>query len=343
MLRSLQLLILYVMLVPMKGMCNEPNQAETNNKRICILTSWWGPMFAIDDPVFNRDNCLRFCYDLREEAWQQGYHIEQVFSLEAIGACDLLVVFDIFPEHFAHLSKIPKEKRILFLWEPSSTVPNNNNLDYHNYFSKIYTWDDDLVDNQTYFKFYYPVLRPMIAPKKFSTKKLSTMISCNKTSSHPDELYSERLKVIEYFEGHKEGCFDLYGKWWPEWFRNYHGQVVTKSDVLQNYKFSFAYENTRDIPGYITEKIFDCFYAGTVPIYWGASNVETYIPKNCFIDRKDFPTQNDLVNYLLAMDEPHYQDYLNRIQDFLQSDAAKLYSPEKFIQIFIEMIGTEVL
>ncbi len=342
MLHFLRVIIVHVMLLSLKGMCDESASEGSGTKRICILTNYWGPMFAVDNPSFNRDECLKVYHDLREEAFKRGYAIEQVFSLESISECDLLVVFDIFPEQLSQLSKIPKKNRVLFLWEPPSTVPNNINFDYHSYFPKIYTWDDELVDHQTYFKFCYPVLRPMIAPKEFSAKKLSAMITCNKSSSHPQELYSERLRVIHYFEENKEGCFDLYGKWWPQWFHNYCGPVATKCDVLQNYKFSFAYENIRNTSGYITEKIFDCFHAGTVPIYWGASNVEAYIPKNCFIDREDFATQNDLVNYLLAMNELEYQGYLSRIQDFLQSDPAKLYSPEAFIQTFIEMIESEL-
>ena len=43
-----------------------------------------------------------------------------------------------------------------------------------------------------------------------------------------------------------------------------------------------------DTPGYMTEKIWDSFKAKTVPVYWGASNIEEYVPKNCFIDYRDF-------------------------------------------------------
>jgi hypothetical protein len=57
---------------------------------------------------------------------------------------------------------------------------------------------------------------------------------------------------------------------------------------LEKYKFSICYENARDTPGYITEKIFDCFFAGCVPIYWGANNITDHIPKECFIDKRDF-------------------------------------------------------
>jgi hypothetical protein len=42
--------------------------------------------------------------------------------------------------------------------------------------------------------------------------------------------------------------------------------VDSKKNTLEKYKFSICYENARDIPGYITEKIFDCFFAGCVPI-----------------------------------------------------------------------------
>ena len=49
---------------------------------------------------------------------------------------------------------------------------------------------------------------------------------------------------------------------------------------MQHYRFYICYENTEGVEDYITEKIFDCFAAGFVPIYWGASNIEKYIPKN---------------------------------------------------------------
>ena len=38
------------------------------------------------------------------------------------------------------------------------------------------------------------------------------MIACNKWSPHPDELYTERKKVIRFFEEHHPETFDLYGE-----------------------------------------------------------------------------------------------------------------------------------
>ena len=48
------------------------------------------------------------------------------------------------------------------------------------------------------------------------------------------------------------------------------------------YKFSFAMENSAG-PGYITEKIVSSYLANTIPIYWGAPDVASYLNPNAFI------------------------------------------------------------
>jgi len=128
------------------------------------------------------------------------------------------------------------------------------------------------------------------------------------------------------------------GKWWPAEFRNYHGPIDSKLEVLKYYRFSFAYENTKNVPGYITEKIFDSFHAGTVPIYLGAPNVWEYIPDECFIARADFQSDEELYHYLKNMPKDVYAKYLDNIDDYLHSDQAKLFSKEHFIQIFMDAI-----
>jgi hypothetical protein len=51
---------------------------------------------------------------------------------------------------------------------------------------------------------------------------------------------------------------------------------------LLPYQFSIAIENTSH-PGYFTEKVMDCWLAGTIPIYFGALDLENYFPKESFI------------------------------------------------------------
>lgn len=233
---------------------------------------------------------------------------------------------------FAH---IPKEKMVLFLWEPPTVEKEGYDPQVQRFFGKIYTWDDDLVDNVKFFKFHYPELREkQVSAVPFDEKKLCTMVATRLGSKHPKELYSEREKIIRFFED-KPGLFDLYGRGWEKRrFVNWKGMVADKIETIKNYKFSICYENMQQVKGYITEKIFDCFAAQNVPVYWGASNVSDYIPEGCFIDRRKFKDEKTLVDFLMAMTEEEYNGYLGRISLFLKSDEAKLFSIDHFIETF---------
>ena len=58
--------------------------------------------------------------------------------------------------------------------------------------------------------------------------------------------------------------------------------LADKWDGLAAYRYSIAIENSQ-VPHYWTEKIADCFLAGTVPIYWGCPNIEDYFPSDAMI------------------------------------------------------------
>ena len=234
----------------------------------------------------------------------------------------------------------PKEKTVLFMWEPPTVQEELYDPKVQAHFGKIFTWDDDLVDNCRFFKFHYPVLQQRIAKlPSFEEKKFCTMIARNMGSKHPKQLYKERKALVRFFEGKPAGDFDLYGMFWnPKKFKNYRGSVPDKLAVLKNYQFSICYENMRDIKGYISEKIFDCFAAGVVPVYWGASNVTDYIPENCFIDRRKFKDNEALYAHLKKMTREDYEAYLQNGDKFLKSDRAKLFSSEHFAETFLKVV-----
>jgi hypothetical protein len=173
----------------------------------------------------------------------------------------------------------------------------------------------------------------------YSERKLVTQISGNKQSTHKHELYSERKKVIEYFEKHPEFGFEFYGTSWQELgFKNYRGAPANKREVLKQYRFSFCYENISNIKGYITEKIFDCFAAGCVPIYWGATNIDKYIPKNCYIDRRKFSTTEKLAKHLQKLSEKEYNRYLENIRSYLVSRKAEAFSKKRLAKDIVQLI-----
>lgn len=239
-----------------------------------------------------------------------------------------------------NLAKLPKEKLFLVMWEPPAVQKELYDPKTHALFDKILTWDDDLVDNKKFFKLHYPAIHPRISNViPFEEKKFCVMIARRLTSDHPKELYSERRKALKFFEEKPEGEFDLFGyNWKKKKYKNYQGPLADKIGKLKEYKFSICYENTGDVKGYISEKIFDCFTAGVVPIYLGASNVTDYIPATCFIDKRNFANYEDLYQFLKGMTQEKYQDYLNEAEKFLSSEKAKVFTDEYFVDHFLSLL-----
>jgi hypothetical protein len=237
-------------------------------------------------------------------------------------------------------------KLVLILWEGRSVCPANFKKSTHENFSRILTWDDSLVDNETYFKYCLPnpVGLPEIMEVDFSKKKLLVNISFNKTSDYPFELYSERLKTIRYFDKRTPADFDLYGYGWEkfersETFITYRGPVESKAEVLPKYKFAVCYENNSDQPGYITEKIFDCLRFDCVPIYWGAPNILEYVDSDCFIDRRQFESHEELETYIKAVTAVEYERFRRAKRSYLASDKFRQFLSPAFADTFIKVLG----
>jgi hypothetical protein len=107
---------------------------------------------------------------------------------------------------------------------------------------------------------------------------------------------------------------------------------LEKFDVIKRYNFYYCYENTVGINGYVSEKIFDCFYSGLVPIYWGAPNVEKLIPYGCYIDGEAFRDEEEAYTFIKDMPYAAYRDYLERARVFLQSKEMERFTVKNSIE-----------
>lgn len=88
-----------------------------------------------------------------------------------------------------------------------------------------------------------------------------------------------------------------------EWSAIFRGGVPSHQKWLEmrNYKFSIAFENSKDpywADGWVTEKIYDVLGSGTIPIYWGAPNIEEYVPADLFIHYQEFENPQLLFEYI---------------------------------------------
>jgi hypothetical protein len=161
------------------------------------------------------------------------------------------------------------------------------------------------------------------------------------------ELYSKRIEVMLNFA--KSEKIDLFGKGWDKWWTyksmwlpnllNYkklisicRGPCEFKHEVLSRYKFSLCFENTT-MQGYLTEKIFDCFYAGCVPIYLGAKNISKLIPPDSFIDYRKFSSAQELLNHIMTLSDNEILLMKQAGKNFIQSIIYKKYY-DSLISIF---------
>lgn len=252
------------------------------------------------------------------------------------------------------LSKGYNNKMILFLWEAKAVCPENWNKNFHKLFNIIFTWNDKFIDNIKFYKFNWPQNPFENRNNKipFDQKKTLVNISMNKKSSYKYELYSERIKAIKYFENKIPENFDFYGYGWNmpvsliqklfpfliQNFKSYKGTVKSKWEVLPNYKFSICYENISDEYGWITEKIFDCLKSGCVPIYLGAINICDYINPNLFIDKRNFKSYSELLNFLTNFSENDYKSFILNSNEYLISLDFNKFSCDSFAKKIISTL-----
>ena len=308
-------------------------------------------LFDLSDKDINRDNCMYPFYLLKEKLKAKGYELS-THDINTIENSEI-IIYNEMPTILPTQENI--KKSYLLIFESELIKKENWNFVKHKYFNKIFTWKDDILDNKKYFKLNFSQQIIININKNFNKKeKLCTLIAGNKKVNHPLELYSKRVKAIRWFEENHPEDFEFYGIGWDRHthsnkyirfllrktkidilfkpnFLSYRGRVNSKKETLQRYKFSICYENAKDIPGYITEKIFDSFFAGCVPIYWGANNIQEKIPKECFIDKRDFSTYEELYEFMKNVSDKEYLNYLNNIENFLNSSKSHQFSDEFFV------------
>jgi hypothetical protein len=96
------------------------------------------------------------------------------------------------------------------------------------------------------------------------------MISSGKSITEGHRFRNQKMKEFQL----KNYPIDFYGKSF--------NPFIKKEDVLNKYYFSIVIENGK-YSTYYTEKIMDCFATGTIPIYYGAPDINTIFNKDGII------------------------------------------------------------
>ena len=311
-----------------------------------LLQDWPYPNFKAEAVPDKEDpsNTVSWMAFLNKKLEKCGHHLVPC-NLSAAGierlrspAMDAIIFNNCTPSwmdlDMVSLLSTIKAKKILITWEPPTVLLTLHDHEFWKNFDAVLTWDTSHLEDQRVFQFSYPSAIPMRDPSPpFLKRRLLTQISANKQFNGPDELYSFRRKINEYFDAHPECDFTFYGHGWnSSAHRSFGGSIGDKIATLQNFRFSICFENTKDATGYITEKIFDCFSAGCVPVYYGAKDISAYIPEGCFIRWERFGSIEKLYDSLKSVPEEEYLEYIKNIRSFLASEEAKKFTNKALFQ-----------
>ena len=80
------------------------------------------------------------------------------------------------------------------------------------------------------------------------------------------------------------------------------GKISDKNSFLAQYKFSICFENSKEY-GYGTEKLFQSFAAGTIPIYWGDDSMLEIYNNKSYIHIRNEDEFEEKIKYIIEIDK----------------------------------------
>lgn len=319
-----------------------------------------GRIFAESDPVANRDDCLRPFIELRHSLAQQGVTLATADELP-VGEADAVLCLNMPKAGDAMWQMAARRSIPVHVIALESEYIHTLNADpvLIARCASIFTSRDDVIDGDKFLsaRFAHQLSPPLQRP--WAGRKFACMVSGNKSSSHPDELYSRRLDIINWYDAHHPKLFDLFGTGWeapapsslpmrvarrlpvlrsllaPK-LNVYRGTIGQKLETLAGYRFCFCYENFSSPDGWITEKIFDAMFAGCVPVYWGPDNISHHIPSTCFIDASKLSEPQVIHERLASLDDTQCNDIVESIDSYLRSEQATKFSVATFVTTVAE-------
>lgn len=256
-------------------------------------------------------------------------------------------------------NKPKSKKNYLVVIEPPILIKENHKIKRLDEFDKVFTWNDDLVNNKNIYKYQLSHDFLFIENPSIKYPRGYCMITSNKKSNKKNENYSFRNEIIKYYESSNEK-FDLFGNGWEKHtssnryinyiFKNlkarppmsYEGSIVNKHLAASNYDFQFAIENSKNINGYISEKLFDCFLSGNVPIYSGAKNILKYIPKETFINLDKFDSLQKAHDFISSLDQKKIEKIKQNGYEFITGEKAMQFTPKYNAKLIADIIHNDL-
>jgi len=247
------------------------------------------------------------------------------------------------------LSRIPVKNRVLIMLECKQILPAMHNPKVLKEYGVIFAPSQNWAKDFSKFIFKYPFYLQSTGniPPLENRQFMFGIIQRNKFSCLNGELYTLRRSVIKNIGYDKiavrgEGWnipiviqFLSYMKivyyylkivnWSSVKFiprflirNNKFTPVLNKQEFLAQVKVAIVIENSAD---YVSEKIFDCFRAGTVPIYVGPPLIDFGIPPEVAIQCE--PNVDSILTAINSIDSFNLLEIVAKGQEFLKSSGGR--------------------
>ncbi len=134
------------------------------------------------------DDLLYPFHYLAQIAREKGISLSTI-DTERLDTYDAIIFLDYPGDHNRFLKKLIEmkyENLYLFLFENEIIKPDNWKKEHYLHFKKVFTWRDDIIDNNKLFKFFLPNKIPDLISLDISEKKkFCCLIAGNKKKRHP--------------------------------------------------------------------------------------------------------------------------------------------------------------
>jgi hypothetical protein len=311
-------------------------------------------LFDLTDPLLNRDDQLLPFHRLREYLRTKGksVHTADLLATANPGAEGASAYISLgIPDNFRRIASEGQARlRAFVIMEPPVVAPHLYRMlpELTDAFEQVYVhnvdgdgYDMAGVQRDKLRRLYWPLPYDKVLEPYWSQRdrahRIVVINGSHKPQSFRAEQYSTRIEAMAALA--PAGVVDLYGRGWDRWWsrealwlaywRNrrtlmsiYKGACASKFEVLQRYKFCLCFENMA-MNGYITEKLFDCLYAGTIPLYLGAPDIERYVPDNVYIDCRKFRSWDDMWAQVREIPESRVDAMRQAGRQFLESESAR--------------------